>query len=176
MKHAHAGLPDHWDVQFDDGAEYIRVDQNGDEIQTLLSELTVSRNGSQSAKAVKEWALLANGSAGRWSIDIDESHDGAAWNMQIDGPLVYLGFALPDLQTVAKIYGYLLAGLQTDQANGQRSSKGITMGKVGSMTVRIIHDDEFATRCANGSSDEGCRKQLCGGILDFIDFRFGHTT
>jgi hypothetical protein len=29
---SHAGLPDHWDVQIDDGDDYIRVDQNGNEI------------------------------------------------------------------------------------------------------------------------------------------------
>ena len=31
--HAHAGLPGHWDVQIDDGADYIRVDVNGEEVQ-----------------------------------------------------------------------------------------------------------------------------------------------
>jgi hypothetical protein len=30
---AHAGLPIHWDVQIDDGAEYIRVDCSGEEVQ-----------------------------------------------------------------------------------------------------------------------------------------------
>jgi len=29
---SHAGLPDHWDVQFDGGSDYIRVDQNGNEL------------------------------------------------------------------------------------------------------------------------------------------------
>ena len=29
---SHAGLPDHWDVQIDDGDNYFRVDQNGDQI------------------------------------------------------------------------------------------------------------------------------------------------
>jgi hypothetical protein len=29
---AHAGVPDHWDVQIDDGDDYFRVDQNGDEV------------------------------------------------------------------------------------------------------------------------------------------------
>jgi hypothetical protein len=31
--HPHAGMPTHWDVQIDDGADYIRVDQNGEEVQ-----------------------------------------------------------------------------------------------------------------------------------------------
>jgi hypothetical protein len=29
---AHADVPDHWDVQIDGGEEYIRVDQNGNEL------------------------------------------------------------------------------------------------------------------------------------------------
>lgn len=31
---AHAKLPDHWDVQIDDGDDYIRVDSNGEEVLT----------------------------------------------------------------------------------------------------------------------------------------------
>jgi len=30
--YAHGDVPDHWDVQVDDGAEYLRVDENGNEI------------------------------------------------------------------------------------------------------------------------------------------------
>lgn len=29
---AHAGVPDHWDVQLDDGDDYFRVDENGAEV------------------------------------------------------------------------------------------------------------------------------------------------
>ena len=29
----HAGIPDHWDVQIDDGNDYIRVDNDGNLIQ-----------------------------------------------------------------------------------------------------------------------------------------------
>jgi hypothetical protein len=29
---AHAGLPEHWDVQIDDGADYIRIGYDGEEI------------------------------------------------------------------------------------------------------------------------------------------------
>jgi hypothetical protein len=30
---AHAGLPDHWDVQLDGGKDYFKVDLNGNEIR-----------------------------------------------------------------------------------------------------------------------------------------------
>ena len=29
---AHAGLPDHWDVQINDGDDYLRVDQRGNPV------------------------------------------------------------------------------------------------------------------------------------------------
>ncbi len=29
---AHADVPDHWDVQIDDGVGYVRVDQSGNEL------------------------------------------------------------------------------------------------------------------------------------------------
>lgn len=29
---AHAGLPDHWDVQIDEGDDYIRIDESGNEL------------------------------------------------------------------------------------------------------------------------------------------------
>jgi hypothetical protein len=106
----------------------------------------VSRNGARSVKAVKGWGLLANGSSGRWSIDIDESDDGGTFNMQIDGPLAYLAFALRDLQVVPKLLAYLRGGLHPDQGNGKRSTTGVTLGRLGSMAVSIIQDDEFATR------------------------------
>jgi hypothetical protein len=31
---AHAKLPDHWDVQIDDGDDYMRIDSNGEEVLT----------------------------------------------------------------------------------------------------------------------------------------------
>jgi hypothetical protein len=31
---AHAGLPAHWDVQIEDGEDYLRIGEDGEEIQT----------------------------------------------------------------------------------------------------------------------------------------------
>lgn len=104
----------------------------------------------------KTWGLLANGSSGEWSIDIDESHDGGSFNMQIDGSQVYLGFALRDLKVLPILHAYLLAGLHPDQADGQRSSSGVALGRLGSLSVSMIQDDEFATRwfiIINGKAD-----------------------
>ena len=65
----------------------------------------------------------------------------------------------------------LLAGLHTDQANGRRSSTGITMGRLGSMTVRIIQDDEFATRwfiIINGKADAVVRFTLDAADVEML--------
>jgi hypothetical protein len=123
------------------------------------------------APSVKEWGLLANGSSGHWSIDIDESQDGAAYNMQIDGPQAYLGFALRDLQVVPKLHSYLRAGLHPDQGNGQRNTKGVALGRLGSMSVSIIQDDEFATRwfiIINGKADTVVRFTLDAADVEML--------
>jgi hypothetical protein len=93
------------------------------------------------AQTVKEWGLLANGSSGRWYIDIDESDAGDEWNMQIDGPTTYLRFPLADLQTIPNLLAHLRAGL-----NGPRSRDEFPLAKPPSLSVSIIQDDEFATR------------------------------
>jgi hypothetical protein len=119
----------------------------------------------------KKWGLLANGSSGRWSIDIDESQDGAAFNMQIDGPQAYLGFALRDLKVVAKLHSYLRAGLHPDQGDAQRMTHGVPLGRLGSMSVSIIQDDEFATRwfiIINGKADAVVRFTLDAGDVEML--------
>ena len=51
--------------------------------------------------------LLACGSSGRWSVDVDESPNGRAWTLQLDGPAVYLIFALRHLEAVRQARDYL---------------------------------------------------------------------
>jgi hypothetical protein len=130
----------------------------------------MNRNHTQS---VTTWGLLANGSSGPWSIDIDESHDGNALNMQIDGPQAYLGFALRDLQVVSKLQSYLRGGLHPDQKNGKPNTKGVTLGRLGSMSVSVIQDDEFSTRwfiIIKGKADAVVRLTLDAADVEmFVD-------
>jgi hypothetical protein len=131
-------------------------------------EFPVNRNRVQS---VKKWGLLANGSSGQWSIDIDESQDGAAFTMQIDGPQAYVGFALRDLRVVAKLHSYLRAGLHPNQGAAQRMTNGVSLGRLGSMSVSIVQDDEFATRwfiIINGKADAVVRLTLDAADVEML--------
>jgi hypothetical protein len=115
--------------------------------------------------------LLANGSSGRWFIDIDESQDGDAFNMQIDGPQAYLGFALRDLRVIPTLHAYLRAGLHPDQGNGHRIANGVALGRLGSMLVSIVQDDEFATRwfiLINGKADAVVRFTLDAADIEML--------
>lgn len=46
------------------------------------------------------FGLLANGTAGCWSVDLDESPDGQEWSLQLDGPQVYLAFPISKLAAI----------------------------------------------------------------------------
>ncbi len=131
----------------------------------------MSRNGARSVKAVRKWGLLANGSSGRWSIDIDESDDGGAFNMQIDGPQTYLAFALRGLEVVPRLHAYLHAGLHPNEGNGKRNTNGVALGRLGSMAVSIIQDDEFATRwfiIIKGKADAVVRLALDAADVEML--------
>src|SRR4029077_15188688 len=93
-------------------------------------------------QTVKEWGLLANGSSGRWYIDIDESDAGDEWNMQIDGTTTYLRCPLADLSVIPNLLAFLRAGLNAEQVHGRRSNDGFPLGELGSLSLSIIQDDE----------------------------------
>jgi hypothetical protein len=127
------------------------------------------------AQSVSGWGLLANGAAGQWSIDIDESTDGAAFNMQLDGPQFYLGFALQDLQIIPRLRSYLCAGLRSgqpdDEPSADEKANGLAIGRFDSMTVSIIQDDEFATRwfiIINGQADAVVRFTLDAADVEML--------
>lgn len=85
------------------------------------------------------FGLLACGTDGCWSIDLDESPDGTAWSLQLDGPQVYLAFALRNLGVVAEALAYI--------RTGPRRSGGLTLGHFGSASVMLHWDDEYSDRC-----------------------------
>src|SRR6266851_2780511 len=123
------------------------------------------------AQTAKGWGLLANGSSGRWYIDIDESDAGDEWNMQIDGPTTYLRFPLADLQVVPNLLAYLRAGLNVGHANRPQASDEFPLAKPGSLSVSIIQDDEFATRwfiIINGKADAVARLTLDAADVEML--------
>jgi hypothetical protein len=124
-------------------------------------------------QTVKQWGLLANGASGAWSIDLDEACDGDEWNMQIDGPQMYLRFAPPDLQVISSLLTYLRNGLHAGQSNGRTEGRtdAIVLGRLGSMFVSIIQDDEFATRwfiIIDGEADAVVRFTLDAADVEML--------
>lgn len=83
--------------------------------------------------------LLANGRAGCWSVDLDESRDGREWSLQLDGPQVYLTFAVRDLTVIRSAIAYLREGF--------RRADALPLGHFESAGVSLHWDDEFPDRC-----------------------------
>ena len=125
-----------------------------------------------SVQTATEWGLLANGCSGSWSIDIDESHNGHDLSMQIDGPRLYLGFAIPNVQVVSKLHDYLRDGLATGSSNPARvGDDGVTFGRLDSMAVSVIQDNETSTRwfiIVNGRADAVVRYALDAADVEAI--------
>jgi hypothetical protein len=88
---------------------------------------------------IPQWSLLANGSAGPWFVDIDESQDGTTFNMQIDGPAIYVAFELDELPVLRKLLSCLRAEPDSSETN-------VRLGKCNSLEVSIVRDNEVASR------------------------------
>jgi hypothetical protein len=85
------------------------------------------------------FGLLANGSAGQWAIDLDESPDGTRWSLQLDGPQVYLDFAVKKLGVIAKALDYL--------RSGRTRTDPLPLGTFGPADVSFHWDNEDNGRC-----------------------------
>jgi hypothetical protein len=86
-----------------------------------------------------QYGLLACGSAGCWTIDLDESGEGTQWSLQLDGPQAYLAFAVDDLDLIAQAREYLRAG--------QARTEALPLGQFGSASVSLHWDNEDGQRC-----------------------------
>lgn len=85
------------------------------------------------------FGLLACGSSGRWSVDVDESSDGTGWTLELDGPAVYLVFALRDLSVARQALNYL---------RQSPSRRGVLpLGHFESAGVSLHWDNEDGGRC-----------------------------
>src|SRR5260221_4985138 len=84
------------------------------------------------------FGLLASGTSGRWTIDLDESTDGLEWSLQLDGPQVYVHFPIRDPSIVRDALDYLRAG---------RSTSELRLGQLDSSSVSLFWDHEEDQRC-----------------------------
>lgn len=89
--------------------------------------------------------LMAIGSSDAWEVTIDESLDrDREWEAEIEGPNLYVGFSLGDLQVLKDARDYLRSG-RTPPGSSPRD--GLTLGTFGASKVLLIRDDEDFDRC-----------------------------
>jgi hypothetical protein len=96
------------------------------------------------------WGLLANGSSGRWHVDVDESLDGGEWSLEINGPQTELRFRLLDLGVIAKALRMLQSESELNRTNSQTDvteEDGLLLGRFGSASVSLRQDREDFPRC-----------------------------
>lgn len=105
----------------------------------------------KSTKPIAEVGLLANGSAGRWHIEVDETLDCNEWFLEIEGPQIYLGFQVQELTVLPAALCFLQSGATSvKDRNGQprhTEKSGFTLGRFGSMSVSLVWDNEDFPRC-----------------------------
>lgn len=80
------------------------------------------------------FGLLASGSSGNWSVDVDESYDGTFWLLELDGPHVYFKCEIRDLAAIRAIVEYLRAG--------QDHGPGLPLDPFGATDVCFHWDNE----------------------------------
>ena len=93
----------------------------------------------QADESCDTFGLLATGSAGSWVVDLDESHDGTKWALQLDGPQLYLAVAVESPAVIQSAVDYL--------QSGQKQTEHLPLGHFGSTSVALHWDHEFADRC-----------------------------
>jgi hypothetical protein len=101
-------------------------------------------------ESMTQFGLMANGSCGLWNIEVDESLDGDAWTMSIDGPQIYVVFRLQDLEVPRKTLGFLNSQIKPPPSRTSpkrpTSDSVLRLGRLGSAPVALLRDDEVAAR------------------------------
>ena len=94
--------------------------------------------------------LLATGASGRWEAAVDESLDGEARYLELEGPQTYLAFSLLRPDVIGEAVRFLRlspsrAGAQQEGASFVEAS--LVLGRFGAMQVTLLRDDEDFPRC-----------------------------
>src|SRR5947209_9183036 len=99
----------------------------------------------QHDESIERWGLLANGSSGCWTLEVDESFDGGEWTLAIEGPQVSLLFQLQDLSVLQGALRFLQAG-RACPAPGTRERSVhddvLVLGRFGAAPVSLLQDNE----------------------------------
>jgi hypothetical protein len=110
-----------------------------------------AKNGPvQPGGATTTFGLLACGSSGPWSVDVDETTSGPdRWFVRLEGPSVYFSFEIPSLDVVeqlARFLGPLQASAGRQFGQGSGADWELVVGADGQTPVRLLRDDEFDDR------------------------------
>jgi len=94
--------------------------------------------------------LLANGSAGPWDVDIDESLAGVdRWWIQIEGPSASFYFEVSKLAVVGEMADFLRSRESRTKPPSNGSLKPDPFLKIGGSRkepIRLVKDDEYEDR------------------------------
>jgi hypothetical protein len=122
---------------------------------------------AMNAKLAEEhFGLVANGVAGSWSVDVDESTEGAQrWFTQIDGPDFYMNFQISGLDVIDEIARFLRGHMCPDgcaQRSTHTEGDNLVVSRFGATAVTLIWDTETHQRCFFLiSANAGFHARLC---------------
>jgi hypothetical protein len=109
-----------------------------------------SGNGA-SAKASRQLGQLASGSAGNWTLSIEQTLRGAErWFANLESRTVQLFFELKDLSVIDSLVAFLskrCAKGNWARRPARHTADMLTLGSVGRADVALVGDDEHLNRC-----------------------------
>jgi hypothetical protein len=97
------------------------------------------------------YGLVALGSSHGWDVAVDESLDREdEWNIEIEGPQVYIVFQLGDPGVLRRALEFLRCrrrGPVQAASHRDRGDDDLVLGRFGASSVSLIWDDEDFARC-----------------------------
>ena len=101
-----------------------------------MSDPRIAQGGADTSEALS-LGLAANGSAGSWYVDVDETTAGPQrWFIQVEGPSVYLYFEIASPATAAEVLRFLDS--ESPPATGPQLQVA-----AGPQPLAMLRDDEF---------------------------------
>jgi len=94
-------------------------------------------------------ALFANGSSGKWAVDVDQTTSGTdRWFLQIDGPGVHFYFQIAAPEIVMQLLKFLDGELPLAKTRNRLSEESpvLIIGKERQKPVAVLRDDEYSDR------------------------------
>src|SRR5947209_15534860 len=104
------------------------------------------KQGEQAENGHESLGLLANGSSGRWEVDVDETTKGPdRWFVQVEGPSVYFSFEIFSPEVISEALDFLGEHSSPKGAQARLPAKNgsLVVGKHRRTPVILIRDDEY---------------------------------